>query len=68
MVHAQHRKLTERFRIKARHVTMLEKRIDELENRHSSDDELICIINRQWNQVRFFILFLLSFDIFSLTN
>ncbi|KAI6184595.1 E3 ubiquitin protein ligase [Aphelenchoides bicaudatus] len=47
---AQHFKLSERFRAKQRHIASLEKRIDELENRHSSDDELICIINRQWNQ------------------
>lgn len=52
---AQYLKLSERFRIKSRQILSLEKRIDELENRHSSDDELICIINRQWNQVSYFV-------------
>ncbi|KAI6179097.1 E3 ubiquitin protein ligase [Aphelenchoides besseyi] len=48
---AQYYKLTERVRIKQRQIATLEKRMEELENRHSSDEELICIINQQWNQL-----------------
>ncbi|CAD5215089.1 unnamed protein product [Bursaphelenchus xylophilus] len=49
VLRSQHYKLSEKFRVKQRQLNQLEKRIEELENRHTSDDQLICALNRQWN-------------------
>ncbi|CAD5210383.1 unnamed protein product [Bursaphelenchus okinawaensis] len=49
VLRAQHYKLSQKFRVKQRQINQLEKRIEELENVHAYDDQLICALNRQWN-------------------
>ncbi|MFH4974275.1 hypothetical protein AB6A40_000984 [Gnathostoma spinigerum] len=50
VLHAQHKKLSERFRYKDREINQLNKRVEQLERRQIQDDAMICIINRSWNR------------------
>lgn len=48
----QNRKLSERLEQRQRHEGELRQRIDQLEKRQTSDEAVLCVVNRYWNQVR----------------
>ena len=55
----QNKKLTERIEQRKKAEEELHKRIEQLENRQRTDDAVLMIVNRYWNQVlanHFFIL------------
>jgi len=47
----QNRKLSERIEQRRRAEEDLRKRIEQLEQRQTTDDAVLCIVNRYWNQV-----------------
>lgn len=47
----QNKKLAERIEQRRRAEEELKKRIEQLEQRQSTDDAVLCIVNRYWNQV-----------------
>lgn len=47
----QNRKLAERIEQRRRAEDELKKRIEQLEQRQTTDDAVLCIVNRYWNQV-----------------
>ena len=47
----QNRKLSERIEQRRRAEEDLRKRIEQLEQRQTTDDDVMCIVNRYWNQV-----------------
>lgn len=53
----QNKKLVERIEQRKRSEDELKRRIDSLENRQRTDDAVLMIVNRYWNQVRELILF-----------
>lgn len=55
----QNKKLVERIEQRKRSEDELKRRIDSLENRQRTDDAVLMIVNRYWNQVRELILFTL---------
>jgi len=50
----QNRKLSERIEQRRRAEEDLRKRIEQLEQRQTTDDDVLCIVNRYWNQVHQF--------------
>jgi E3 ubiquitin-protein ligase BRE1 len=48
----QNKKLAERIEQRRRAEEDLKKRIEQLEQRQTTDDAVLCIVNRYWNQVR----------------
>ena len=46
----QNRKLSERIEQRRRAEEDLRKRIEQLEQRQTTDDDVLCIVNRYWNQ------------------
>jgi len=67
----QNRKLSERIEQRRRAEEDLRKRIEQLEQRQTTDDDVLCIVNRYWNQVKLcsktlschYIIFCLKDDI-----
>ena len=49
----QNKKLAERIEQRKKAETELRKRIEQLENRQRTDDAVLMIVNRYWNQVSF---------------
>ena len=47
----QNKKLVERIDERRRAEEQLLKRIEQLEQRQTTDDAVLCIVNRYWNQV-----------------
>lgn len=47
----QNRKLTERLEQRQRQEADLRQRIEQLEKRQTSDEAVLCVVNRYWNQV-----------------
>ena len=47
----QNKKLTERIEQRKKAENELRKRIEQLENRQRTDDAVLMIVNRYWNQV-----------------
>lgn len=47
----QNKKLAERVEQRKRAEDELKRRIDQLENRQRTDDAVLMIVNRYWNQV-----------------
>ncbi len=47
----QNKKLAERIEQRRRAEEDLKKRIEQLEQRQTTDDAVLCIVNRYWNQV-----------------
>ena len=47
----QNKKLAERIEQRKKAEADLRKRIDQLENRQRTDDAVLMIVNRYWNQV-----------------
>lgn len=47
----QNKKLTERIEQRKKAEEELHKRIEQLENRQRTDDAVLMIVNRYWNQV-----------------
>jgi len=47
----QNRKLAERIEQRRKAEDELRKRIEQLEQRQATDDAVLCIVNRYWNQV-----------------
>ena len=50
----QNRKLSERIEERRRQEGELKVRIEQLEQRQATDDAVLCIVNRYWNQVKLF--------------
>lgn len=50
----QNKKLAERVEQRKRAEDELKRRIDQLENRQRTDDAVLMIVNRYWNQVSLF--------------
>lgn len=48
----QNKKLSERIEQRKKAENELRKRIEQLENRQRTDDAVLMIVNRYWNQVR----------------
>ena len=48
----QNKKLSERIEQRRKAEEELRKRIEQLEQRQTTDDAVLCIVNRYWNQVR----------------
>jgi hypothetical protein len=48
----QNKKLTEKIEQRRKAEEELRKRIEQLEKRQTTDDAVLCIVNRYWNQVR----------------
>lgn len=53
----QNKKLVERIEQRKRSEDELKRRIDSLENRQRTDDAVLMIVNRYWNQVRELTMF-----------
>lgn len=54
----QNRKLAERLEQRQRQEADLRQRIEQLEKRQTSDEAVLCVVNRYWNQVNFcFVIF-----------
>ena len=53
----QNKKLSERIEQRKKAENELRKRIEQLENRQRTDDAVLMIVNRYWNQVRAFCCF-----------
>ena len=49
----QNKKLVERIEQRRRAEEDLRRRIEQLEQRQTTDDAVLCIVNRYWNQVCF---------------
>ena len=49
----QNKKLAERIEQRKKAETDLRKRIEQLENRQRTDDAVLMIVNRYWNQVMY---------------
>lgn len=49
----QNKKLQERIEQRRKAEEELRKRIEQLEQRQTTDDAVLCIVNRYWNQVGF---------------
>ncbi len=47
----QNKKLTERIEARRKAENDLRNRIEQLEQRQTTDDAVMCIVNRYWNQV-----------------
>lgn len=47
----QNRKLTERLEQRQRQEADLRQRIEQLEKRQTSDEAVLCVVNRYWNQL-----------------
>jgi len=47
----QNRKFAERIEQRRKAEEELRKRIEQLEQRQTTDDAVLCIVNRYWNQV-----------------
>jgi E3 ubiquitin-protein ligase BRE1 len=47
----QNRKLADRIEQRKKAESELRKRIEQLENRQRTDDAVLMIVNRYWNQV-----------------
>ena len=47
----QNKKLAERIEQRRKAEDDLRKRIEQLEQRQTTDDAVLCIVNRYWNQV-----------------
>ena len=47
----QNRKFVERIDQRRKAEEELRRRIEQLEQRQSTDDAVLCIVNRYWNQV-----------------
>ncbi len=47
----QNKKLVERIEQRRRAEEQLRQRIEQLEQRQATDDAVMCIVNRYWNQV-----------------
>ncbi|KFM60929.1 E3 ubiquitin-protein ligase Bre1, partial [Stegodyphus mimosarum] len=47
----QNRKLTERLEQRQRQEAELRQRIEQLEKRQTSDEAVLCVVNRYWNQL-----------------
>ena len=54
MLAFQNKKLAERIEQRKRAEEELRKRIEQLEFRQRTDDAVLMIVNRYWNQVMFF--------------
>lgn len=56
----QNRKLAERLEQRQRQEADLRQRIEQLEKRQTSDEAVLCVVNRYWNQVNvcFVLLYL----------
>ena len=54
----QNKKLAERIEQRRKAEDDLRKRIEQLEQRQTTDDAVLCIVNRYWNQVHYFTKFL----------
>lgn len=61
----QNRKLTERLEQRQRQESDLRQRIEQLEKRQTSDEAVLCVVNRYWNQVLY--LYLIHLFLFSTT-
>ena len=48
----QNKKLVERIEQRRKAEEQLKQRIEQLEQRQTTDDAVLCIVNRYWNQVR----------------
>ena len=53
----QNKKLSERIEQRKKAENELRKRIEQLENRQRTDDAVLMIVNRYWNQVRQVFIF-----------
>jgi len=51
----QNKKLAERIEQRRRAEEDLRRRIEQLEQRQTTDDAVLCIVNRYWNQVCTFL-------------
>ncbi len=49
----QNRKLVERIEHRRRTEEELKQRIEQLEQRQATDDAVLCIVNKYWNQVNY---------------
>ncbi len=47
----QNKKLVERIEQRRKAEEQLKQRIEQLEQRQTTDDAVLCIVNRYWNQV-----------------
>ncbi len=47
----QNKKLVERIELRRKAENELRQRIEQLEQRQTTDDAVLCIVNRYWNQV-----------------
>lgn len=47
----QNKKLVERIEQRRKAEDELKRRIEQLEQRQATDDAVLCIVNRYWNQV-----------------
>ena len=61
----QNKKLAERIEQRKRAEEELHKRIEQLENRQRTDDAVLMIVNRYWNQVCVIDVFLTLFASFT---
>lgn len=52
----QNRKLTERLQQRQRQEADLRQRIEQLEKRQTSDEAVLCVVNRYWNQVAYLFI------------
>ena len=48
----QNKKLAERIEQRRKAEVELQNRIEQLEQRQTNDDAVLCIVNRYWNQVQ----------------
>ena len=48
----QNKKLVERIEQRRKAEEQLKQRIEQLEQRQTTDDAVLCIVNRYWNQVK----------------
>ena len=56
----QNRKLAERLEQRQRQEADLRQRIEQLEKRQTSDEAVLCVVNRYWNQVIICFYFVFS--------
>lgn len=57
----QNRKLAERLEQRQRQEADLRQRIEQLEKRQTSDEAVLCVVNRYWNQVNIYFVTFKSF-------
>ena len=56
----QNKKLVDRIEQRRRAEAELHTRIEQLEQRQTTDDAVLCIVNRYWNQVLHYCFVLLG--------